>query len=57
MHLFDFSEDIYDKKFTIELIDRLREEKKFNSLEELKEQLNKDKLKSISIINSLNTET
>jgi riboflavin kinase/FMN adenylyltransferase len=57
MHLFDFSEDIYDKKFTIKLIDRLREEKKFNSLKELKEQLNKDKLKSISIIKSLNTET
>lgn len=57
MHLFDFSEDIYDKKFTIELIDRLREEKKFNSLKELKEQLNKDKLKSISIIKSLNTKS
>jgi len=50
MHLFDFAIDIYDKKFSIELIEWLREEQKFNSVQELKEQLYKDKKKSLEII-------
>ena len=41
-HIFDFSEDIYDKEIEIEFVEFLREEKKFSSLEELKEQLKKD---------------
>ena len=43
VHIFDLSEDIYDKKITIKLIERLRDNKKFNSLNELKSQLIKDK--------------
>ena len=53
MHLFDFSKDIYNKQFSIELIERLRKEQKFNSLQELKEQLYKDKKKSLEIIKKL----
>ena len=53
MHLFDFSHDIYGKQFSIELIERLRKEHKFNSIEELKEQLYKDKKKSLEIIKKL----
>ena len=54
MHLFDFDEDIYGKKFTIEFIKRLRDEQKFESLEALKSQLEKDKLNSLEIIRKQN---
>ncbi len=47
VHIFDFDEDIYDKKITIQFVDRLRDEKKFENLEALKTQLAKDKLLSI----------
>lgn len=42
-HIFDFSGDLYSKTVRIELIGYKREEKLFNSVEELKEQLNYDK--------------
>ena len=50
MHLFDFKEDIYGEKFTIEFIRRLRDEQKFESIEALKSQLAKDKINSLEII-------
>ena len=40
---FDFDQDLYDKKITIEMIDFIREELKFESVESLKNQLHKDK--------------
>jgi riboflavin kinase/FMN adenylyltransferase len=50
MHLFDFKEDIYGEKFTIEFIRRLRDEQKFESIDALKSQLAKDKINSLEII-------
>lgn len=47
VHIFDFDEDIYDEKITIQFVDRLRDEKKFENLEALKAQLAKDKVLSI----------
>ena len=44
VHLFDFDGDIYDQKITIELIKRIRDEQKFSSVENLKLQLEKDKI-------------
>ncbi len=41
-HIFNFSEEIYGKRITIELLDFVRAEKKFNSIEELKQQIKKD---------------
>jgi riboflavin kinase/FMN adenylyltransferase len=35
----------------VELIDRLRDEQKFDSVELLKEQLNKDKEKALTLFN------
>ena len=41
--IFDFDADIYDKDIEISFYNLLREEKKFNSIQELKEQLIEDK--------------
>lgn len=43
IHILDFSRDIYGETITVEFIDFLRSEKKFDSLDELKAQLIKDK--------------
>lgn len=42
-HVLDFNEDIYEHSIKILFIDKIRDEKKFNSLEELKNQLTSDK--------------
>lgn len=42
-HFFNFNKDIYNKTIKIELHKRLRDEQKFESLEALKSQLEKDK--------------
>lgn len=41
-HIIDFDEDIYQKEIKIEFLERIRNEKKFNNLDELKNQLQKD---------------
>lgn len=41
-NILDFDEDIYGKVIKIEFLERIRDEKKFSSLEELKSQLEKD---------------
>lgn len=50
INIFDFSEDIYDKEITIGFIDKIRDQEKFNSLEELKQVLAQDKLQTELII-------
>ena len=43
VHFLDLNEDLYEKEITIHVLDFIREEQKFNSLQDLKEQLEKDK--------------
>lgn len=50
VNLFDFNEDIYDKVVKIELVDRLRDERSFDDLEQLKDQLLKDKEQSMKLL-------
>ena len=52
IHFFDFNEDLYDKKIQVEMLDRIRDEIKFDSVEALREQLQKDKEISLSLIGS-----
>ncbi|MEN9400016.1 MAG: hypothetical protein RL632_1117 [Bacteroidota bacterium] len=42
VHILDFQEDIYDKMITVRFMARVRNEQKFESVEALKEQLQKD---------------
>ena len=51
VHIFDFNSNIYNKKIKIEFIEKIRDEKKFKNLAELKNQLKKDKIQTIKIIN------
>lgn len=50
VNIFDFEKDIYNKSVTLKFIKKLRDEKKFNNLNELIEQLNKDKKSSLALI-------
>lgn len=44
VHILDFDRDIYGKKICVSLMEFLREEKKFNSMDELKETIKNDVL-------------
>ncbi len=50
IHFFDFEGDLYEQKIQISILDRIRDEHKFNSLDELKKQLQKDRETSLAII-------
>ena len=41
-HIFDFDGDLYNKTIEVELLNKIRDERHFSSLEELKNQLNSD---------------
>ena len=45
VHILDFDEDIYGETLEVDFLRMLRPERKFNSLDELKEQINKDIMK------------
>jgi len=44
VHLFDFDQDIYGKYITVQFLSRFRDEEKFNSVFDLREQLSKDEV-------------
>ncbi|MEM6892940.1 MAG: bifunctional riboflavin kinase/FAD synthetase [Bacteroidota bacterium] len=50
INFFDFDGDLYGKKISVALLHRLRDEHKFGSTDELREQLKKDKQKSMELI-------
>lgn len=52
INLFDFDEIIYDAILEVHMIARIRDEIKFDSINALKEQLTKDRNKSMKILNS-----
>ncbi|MEZ4916406.1 MAG: bifunctional riboflavin kinase/FAD synthetase [Chitinophagales bacterium] len=48
VNIFDFDQDIYGEKIEVILLKYIREEQKFESLEALKQQLNKDKAEALA---------
>ena len=53
VHFFDFNQDLYQKELTIELLYFLRDEHKFNSVDDLIIQLKVDKENSLNYINTI----
>ena len=53
VHFFDFKQDLYDLELQIDILHRLRDEFKFESIEALKTQLSADKNTSLAIIDQL----
>jgi riboflavin kinase/FMN adenylyltransferase len=49
-HLFDFNEDIYGQYIKVIFVDKIRDEQRFNNLEDLVVQLNKDKIIAHSLL-------
>ena len=39
MHIFNFNDDIYDSHLTVKFNSFIRDEKKFNNIDELKQQI------------------
>ena len=52
IHLFDYEKDIYGQDLRAKVIERIRDEVKFNSLKNLKSQILKDNKKAIKILGS-----
>ena len=55
IHLLDFQGDLYGEKLRVDVLDRLRDEQKFESVEALKTQLKKDELETRSVLSKLNS--
>jgi len=53
VHFFNFNKNLYGKNIQIDILDFLRDEQKFESIEALKNQLQKDKQKSQKISNGI----
>ncbi|NNK60262.1 MAG: bifunctional riboflavin kinase/FAD synthetase [Flavobacteriaceae bacterium] len=54
INFFDFNDDLYGKKLQIDMLQRLRDEQKFESVDDLKEQLKKDRQMALSFIKDHN---
>ncbi|MBN1198448.1 MAG: riboflavin kinase [Bacteroidales bacterium] len=53
VHLFDFRKEIYGEEISIQFIERIRDELRFNSLEELVSQMEKDEKECRKILSVL----
>lgn len=51
VHFFNFNESIYNKQLKIELLDRIRDEQRFESIMDLKNQLKKDAQTALDYFN------
>ena len=50
VNIFNFDQQLYGEEIIIYFVDRMRDERKFESLDALKEQLVKDKIKALNIL-------
>jgi riboflavin kinase / FMN adenylyltransferase len=52
VNIFDFEGDLYSREILVHFIERVRDEKKFGSLDELKEQIARDKVTVTEILST-----
>jgi riboflavin kinase / FMN adenylyltransferase len=52
VNIFDFDQEIYGENLTVEFLQKIRNEQKFNGLDELKAQISKDKVTCKGILNA-----
>ncbi len=52
VNIFNFDQDIYNRRLTVEFVRLLRKEKKFRGIEELKNQLNQDKQEALQVLSN-----
>ena len=50
VHILDFEGDLYGQSLKVEVIDRIRDEKKFDSIEELKSQIERDRKTCLELL-------
>ncbi len=50
INIFDFEQDIYDQDVKLKFLDYIREDKKFDSLEELKDAIAQDKVDALKLL-------
>ena len=53
VNLLNFDGDLYSETLEVEMIEKLRDEQKFESLDALKQQLHNDKAQTLSILSDL----
>ena len=53
MHIFDFDADIYGRRIEVEFVERLRGEKKFDGVEAMTEQVQRDAARAREILASI----
>ena len=51
VHILHFHEDLYGQLLSVEFVDRLREERRFDSMDALKEQLKQDAIQAEQVLN------
>ena len=56
-HLFDFDEEIYGQVIEVDLMQKIRNERRFESINALREQLIKDKQQTLKIFNTMFIDT
>ncbi|RMH66585.1 MAG: bifunctional riboflavin kinase/FAD synthetase [Bacteroidetes bacterium] len=53
VHLFEFEGDLYGRQLRVEFVERLRDERRFASLEGLVEQLSRDRVRSLDVLDTV----
>ena len=56
-HLFDFDEEIYGQTIEVDLLQKIRNERRFENIDALREQLIKDKQQTLKILNTMFIDT
>jgi riboflavin kinase / FMN adenylyltransferase len=57
VHFLDFNTDLYQQQIQVSILHFIRDEQKFNGIESLKLQLQKDKIETLDFIKNLKTQT